>query len=487
MGLTANDVYEIALEAVKKMHEEQGDDLLFPYDRIWLFSSQADRVPSAQRPGPQRRLIKNGFIEPTGEVMRAESAARAGSPTRQYRFGSSLASSRPNPVALKVASTHSHDEAARDVGIEAGLRELHRRIENEGYIFSLAELANFYLALLASPFVILSGISGTGKSLLPRKFAEQTGSGFRSIPVQPQWSDNSDLFGFVPTLSPGTFVEGRLVASLRSAMANPKRLEIVLLDEMNLAPVEHYFSDFLSVMESRRRSGETIITDRLPIELPASDGPWDDLRAAVLPFNLKIIGTANMDETTRGFSPKVLDRAFSIEFDDPELTAFAEAAETPPIPGLLSELIAPLVDGKQPITVNEALQNNQEWFEHIARLLSNVQEILSPAGVKFGFRTRDSILLYLLNWKLLNLKDVISENAALDFCLLQKVLPRVAGAGDLLGTALAKLEDWLMQDRKGTDAESSLGFNGPFVRSAQKARRMRDLLESDGATLYWGV
>ena len=157
--------------------------------------------------------------------------------------------------------------------------------------------------MTVSPLVILSGISGTGKSLLPRKFAKRTNSKFYAIPVQPQWSDNSDLFGFVPTLSPTKFVEGKLIKALRDAHDNNDTLVIALIDEMNLAPVEHYFSDFLSVAETRERKGAKIGSDPLPIELPAVPGaglpdPESDLRGIELPPNLRVIGTANMDETT---------------------------------------------------------------------------------------------------------------------------------------------------------------------------------------------
>ena len=112
-------------------------------------------------------------------------------------------------------------------------------MEAEGYVISAAELANFFLAMAVSPLVILSGISGTGKSLLPRKFAKFTNSRFQPIPVQPQWADNSDLFGYVPSLASGTFVQGKIIDSILGAKRNPGSLAIVLLDEMNLAPVEH--------------------------------------------------------------------------------------------------------------------------------------------------------------------------------------------------------------------------------------------------------
>ena len=365
-------------------------------------------------------------------------------------------------------------------------------MEAEGYLISVAELANFFLAMTVSPLVILSGISGTGKSLLPRKFAKRTNSKFHSIPVQPQWSDNSDLFGFVPTLSPTKFVEGKLIEGLREAHDNPGQLVIALLDEMNLAPVEHYFSDFLSVAESRERKGAKIGSDPLPIELPAVPGaglpdPEADLRGIELPSNLRVIGTANMDETTHTFSPKVLDRAFTIEFDDPDLTSFASGAAAGTATfEVLSNIV---IDPANAISVLEARAASQELFEHIAQRLSEIQDILAPAGIKFGYRTRDAILLYLHFWRQLGLADIMAGYAALDFCILQKVLPKVSGSGEVLTEALKKLASWLQTSADATEAPTGIAaeFAGPLERSHQKVMRMSEILKLDGSTRYWGA
>lgn len=365
-------------------------------------------------------------------------------------------------------------------------------MEADGYLVSSAELANFLLAMTVSPLVILSGISGTGKSLLPRKFAKLTDSIFRAIPVQPQWSDNSDLLGYVPTLSPDKYVKGALVETLLDAKNHSDKLVIALLDEMNLAPVEHYFSDFLSVVETRSRNGAHISTDPLPIELPrVIEGTADvhtELRGIQLPSNLRVVGTANMDETTHVFSPKVLDRAFTIEFDDPDLTTFStlsNATTGPAFPDLAKFVFSE----SNALSVHEARAESEALFEHIAGLLGEIQEILSPAGIKFGYRTRDAILMYLHFWKKLNLKDIITGYAALDFCILQKILPKVSGSGEALAESLKALSAWLAA--RSTELPSSEAtaseFSGPMARSQQKVERMIALLDLDGATRYWGA
>lgn len=364
-------------------------------------------------------------------------------------------------------------------------------MEAEGYMISAAELANFFLAMTVSPMVILSGISGTGKSLLPRKFAKLTRSSFYAIPVQPQWSDNSDLFGYVPSLSSDKFIKGKLIDALVEAKRNPGKLVIALLDEMNLAPVEHYFSDFLSVAESRERKGPTLGSDPLPIELPSlsTSGPDEhaELRGIQLPHNLRVIGTANMDETTHTFSPKVLDRAFTIEFDDPDLTVFA--SETASTGSAFESLAEITIDPNNAISIMEAHSKNLDLFEHVAAWLDEIQSILSPAGIKFGYRTRDSILLYLHFWREMQLSDILAGYAALDFCLLQKVLPKISGSGDTLGKALKGLREWLMarSEPKAEEDGIDLAFVGSLERSLGKVGRMIDLLELDGSTRYWGT
>lgn len=487
MALSNQEVAEVAKAAVVDMLQTYGPDHKFPFDAIWQHVPPDIDIPSNSRPHQSRTLINQRYLEKTGSVTKAASDKRAGSATPEYRFGEALVK---RAVAAPAASTGSQSPSAL-------IQALQQAMEAEGYVISAAELANFYLAMLASPLVILSGISGTGKSLLPRKFAQRTKSSFQSIAVQPQWSDNSDLFGYVPTLSPKAFVEGRLVKSLLEARDNPSKLVIAVLDEMNLAPVEHYFSDFLSITETRARRGASIETDPLPIELPQApiEGPdeFAPLRGIGLPHNLRVIGTANMDESTHSFSPKVLDRAFTIEFDDPDLTVFASEATASA--STFEPLAALIVDVGNAISIREASAASQPLFDEIAQLLADIQNMLAPAGIKFGYRTRDAVLLYMHFWQKLGISNIVTASAALDFCILQKVLPKIAGSGDALAEALAKLQAWLEKDRSGkseADGEAetepaALRFAEPFMRSAKKVERMIAQLDSDGATHYWGT
>lgn len=483
MPLSNDEIFELASAAVRAMHQEHGDDFKFPADLIWQHVPPGADIPSTKKPHQPARLIHEGLLEKTGGLTKALSEKRAGAPTSEYRFG---------PALVARAATTPLATAAGTPTASASLAGIQSLMDAEGYVISTAELANFFLAMTVSPLVILSGISGTGKSLLPRKFAQRTNSIFKAIPVQPQWSDNSDLFGYVPTLSPDKYIKGALVDSLVKAKQNPTKLVLALLDEMNLAPVEHYFSDFLSVAETRVRDGVNIATDELPVELPQAvagqPDPYSDLRGIQLPPNLRVVGTANMDETTHTFSPKVLDRAFTIEFDDPDLTSFASGVTVGGASSFdsLTEIV---IRESNAISVREARTASQDLFEQIAQLLGEIQDILAPAGIKFGYRTRDAILLYLHFWRELNLSDILSGYAALDFCILQKILPKVSGSGEALAESLKNLAAWLdARSKPPEDAEAALAdFSGPLTRSLQKVERMAKLLELDGSTRYWGA
>lgn len=486
MPLSNVQIFDYAVAALRSMLAEHGPNYKFPSDVIWQYIPPPVNVdvdiPSTSRPHQPGKLMRAGYLEKTGGMTRAQAAQRAGSSTAEYRFGPELV---PPAAAPIVGAATSSSEFLK--GVQAAM-------DAEGYLISTAELANFYLAMTVSPLVILSGISGTGKSLLPRKFATLTGSGFNAIPVQPQWADNSDLFGYVPTLSPTKHVDGALTKSLIEAKASPSKLVIALLDEMNLAPVEHYFSDFLSVAETRARVGGRVTTDELPIELPVvvagSADPYAVLRGAVLPPNLRVVGTANMDESTHTFSPKVLDRAFTIELDDPVLTDFSSAGAThgsTPDIDTLGVLAALVIQESNAISIQEARAESQPLFEHIAGLLAEIQEILAPAGIRFGYRTRDAILLYLHFWRKHGLADIMTGYAALDFCILQKILPKVSGSGDALSDALKKLAAWLGARETPQPDDPFPEFSGKLDRSVRKSERMAALLDLDGATRFWGA
>ncbi len=173
-------------------------------------------------------------------------------------------------------------------------------IQSKGFFYEKKDLINFFLSLKTKPFVILSGISGTGKTKIVQWFAESLGATeengqFTLIPVRPDWSDSSDLLGYVNLQ--GEFQERPLIKVLEAADANPNSPYFVVLDEMNLARVEYYFSDFLSVIESRKwKDGKIVTSPVLPESITN--------KHITIPSNVYIIGTVNMDETTHPYFQK---------------------------------------------------------------------------------------------------------------------------------------------------------------------------------------
>lgn len=473
--MTQDKYFDIALKGLKALVKDRGENSTFPFDAVWSYTDE--EVPGTNKPHQAGRLKDAGYLELTGNSTRAETSARAGSPTREYRPGPKLRSQAQVKTAAAPAAT-----------VVNALKGLEKAMAGQGFVVTAGELANFYLALLVSPLVIMTGISGTGKSRLPRLFAELTGSAFASVPVKPQWDDNSDLFGYTSNLNQGVFVPGEITSVLQAATAELTKPSFVLLDEMNLAAVEHYFSDFLSVIETRRRSGATIVTDALPIDLPQTVAGQEDayraLRALYLPPNVRVVGTANMDETTRNFSPKVLDRAFSIEFNEVDLTAFPAANGNQASSDAFRQLGKRLVDLQNPVVVSEGYKDQPQLFDNVAGLLEEVRAILEPARLSFGYRPRDASCLYMWHWKKDGLEELLPYNTAIDYCILQKVLPKVYGQGERLRSALEDLEKWLQ-------GESVLGFEADparaLLRSVEKVKRMRQRLDEEGATTYWGT
>ncbi|BBH22491.1 hypothetical protein Back11_38360 [Paenibacillus baekrokdamisoli] len=369
-------------------------------------------------------------------------------------------------------------------------------IESRGFHFPDDLIENFYLSLKTKPFVILAGVSGTGKTKLVKLFAEALGATslnhqFNLIPVRPDWSDPSDLLGYKDLT--GAFRPGRLSEVLVEASkeSNRNKPYFVCLDEMNLARVEHYFSDLLSVIETQEWRNERIVT--VPLihsdSLNTEDQPI--YGGLAFPDNVYLIGTVNMDETTHPFSKKVLDRANTIEFNYINLEQF---------PGGLTNETA-TVRTTNPFLRSEYLQlidaydRNQELVQKVTAKLVKVNDILEQIHSHVGFRIRDAVCFYMIYNEQF---ELMSEEKAFDLQLLQKLLPRVQGSSSsvkrvllqLLQEAIGKslpIND-LMDDASelyskwkssGQEAEAK------YPLSARKLAFMLRRLEEDGFTSYW--
>ncbi|WP_242220362.1 MrcB family domain-containing protein [Bacillus cereus group sp. BfR-BA-01380] len=344
-------------------------------------------------------------------------------------------------------------------------------MKSKGFYYDKQDIINFVLSLKTKPFVILSGISGTGKTKIVQWFAESLGATegngqFTLIPVRPDWSDSSDLLGYVNIQ--GEFQERPLIQVLEKATENPDKPYFVVLDEMNLARVEYYFSDFLSVIESRKwEEGEIVTSAVLPESIVG--------KRITIPSNVYVVGTVNMDETTHPLSKKVLDRANTIEFNQVKLDSFeflmdAEEVQAKRVSN--SSLTAKFLHLK------ECFQLNKDLVKKVSYILIEINEILEPIGAQVGYRIRDEICFYMAyNEK----SELLSFDEALDYQIYQKILPRIAGSDGRTEEALKKLYE-ICSNREYDGEDIS---KAKYLRSAKKLSHMLRRLEYDGFTSFW--
>lgn len=365
------------------------------------------------------------------------------------------------------------------------LKHVHDYITSLGFRYHFEEIVNFYLSLRAKPFVILAGISGTGKTQLPKKFAEALGfldSQVFHIAVSPDWTDDSDLIGY--TALDGKFISKSLTFAIQKALKEPTKPFFFILDEMNLARVEHYFSNFLSVIETRKRKGDEILTDPL-----LKEEVFISKTEKILPFgwpqNLFLIGTVNMDETTHAFSRKVLDRANSIEMNDIDLNWIKndgqkrESLENIPYSFFSTKYIS---------SVELTLQDKEMISEEM-KFLQEVNQILRKADLHFAYRVRDEIAFYLILNKKYNLID---SDTAIDFQIMQKILPRIHGSSERVQIVLVELLNLLeTKDFRSSSFEFSMlkdkldMSNLQYERATKKILFMLERFDEDRFTSFW--
>ncbi|MGG3041779.1 DUF3578 domain-containing protein [Bacillus anthracis] len=346
-------------------------------------------------------------------------------------------------------------------------------IQSKGFFYEKKDLVNFFLSLKTKPFVILSGISGTGKTKIVQWFAESLGATeengqFTLIPVRPDWSDSSDLLGYVNLQ--GEFQERPLIKVLENADANPNRPYFVVLDEMNLARVEYYFSDFLSVIESRKwKDGKIVTSPVLPESITN--------KHITIPSNVYIIGTVNMDETTHPLSKKVLDRANTIEFNTVNLDYFNFLMD-------VEEKEAEIASNRSLETeylhLKECFKDNEDLVRNISTILIEINKTLESVGAQVGYRIRDEICFYMAyNEK----GKLLSFDEALDYQIYQKILPRLAGSDGRTEEVLKQL--YVLCANEEYDSGNNDALYAKYPRSANKLSHMLRRFEYDGFTSFW--
>ena len=318
----------------------------------------------------------------------------------------------------------------------------------------------YITAIKSKPFLLLAGISGTGKSRIVRELAracwnvnspeyqEHKPKNFEMVQVKPNWHDSSELIGYVSRINGERFVVGPFLRFMVKAIHDPKHPYFLCLDEMNLAPVEQYFAEFLSVIESRQVDEDgVVVTDpvvdyeqteaykNLIDQLFADNDEERNLylkeeggKRLTIPQNLIIVGTVNMDETTFSFSRKVLDRAMTIEMNEVDLYGGLTSRHEQIGKLNFEDLVGDKVEGV------DVYQENREVCNQAIQYLQEINAVLEGTPFKIAYRTRNEFLLYVVNnlpYRKNSQGQEMTQNEvvarALDEITSMKILSRIEG------------------------------------------------------------
>lgn len=363
------------------------------------------------------------------------------------------------------------------------LDKLIAALKTAGLQYDDAFVKRFVCALLAKPFVILTGLSGSGKTKLAQAFAKWIGveNTVLVVPVGADWTNNERLLGFPNALDEKNYVlpDTGVLKFIIDAKNNPNLPFFLILDEMNLSHVERYFADFLSAMESEedvKLHGDEVryASDGMPIEPKLK-----------FPANLFIIGTMNVDETTYMFSPKVLDRAQVLEFrvDKDDIETFLSSPTKPNLGDLAgkgaryAEAFLTLAKERKTKelegTAKDAVKNAlTKFFPGLANL-----------GAEFGYRTASEIVTFVAyyleasGYKPDDDQKSALQNEAIDVAILQKLLPKLHGSRNRLEGVL----DVLITATKGTDEEEEKVY---YALTKEKLERMKMRLVQNNFTSF---
>jgi len=352
------------------------------------------------------------------------------------------------------------------------------RLWKRGMLFSKAQLRDFFALLRTHDLIVLAGDSGSGKTSLIRSVAESIGGRCSVIPVKPNWTGPEDLLGYYNPIE-RSYQPTPFLLALQAAQKEPSVLHFICLDEMNLARVEYYFADFLSLLEQRNGSpviplytsdeerhavvenslflaieSEARSRSGLPESASLEDllmndqangwlhqlGGFKDAESVLLhharlrrslsalvrtptsllfPPNVRIIGAINVDETTHYLSPKVLDRVHVLRFRNPVLMNWEEVESE--VESFDFDMDLPLRLSAQDLGSREDYPPFDRLDGDIAFLARLARRQLDPLGVEFGLRAIRQAANYILQAEIAG----IERKAALNNVILHKLLPKL--------------------------------------------------------------
>lgn len=314
--------------------------------------------------------------------------------------------------------------------------------------FAPEDVKRFFVALKTKPFVILAGLTGSGKSTIVRLFAESVGAttangGFRRVAVRPDWIDQSEVLGYVNPVS-NRFEPGWLAHVAQECQRNPDRMFFVLVDEMNLAPVEQYLAEYLSALEEARSGASDVWLPLYGVgQLPENAADWPD--RLPFPANMFLVGTVNVDETTRALSERVLDRANVLQLN-------VDVSDSHHRPRYRSV---------QPWTVpfeawRRLCRSDPDDRHH--EFLVDVADTLKEIGIGVGIRAHLELERFVAN-----ADEVLEPEVALDLGILQRVIPKIRGFKRDLSPGLETLHDDLVSANCERSARVVASWLAPSV------------------------
>lgn len=343
-------------------------------------------------------------------------------------------------------------------------------------------ITRFVSSLLTKPFVLLTGLSGSGKTKIAQSFVQwisENKSQYKIIPVGADWTNREPLLGYPNGLkheeyiSPDSKALDLIIEA--SKVENSEKPYFLILDEMNLSHVERYFADFLSVMESN--DAINLYSGVVRKDLDDNDVPNE----IFWPKNLFIIGTVNIDETTYMFSPKVLDRANTIEFrvDKENIKSFFDLPSKIDL-SVLESKGASMAKNFLEIAFDNSIENDDYYTNVLVQFFNELKKV----GAEFGYRTAVEMILLI---KKLNIISDVSKNECIDIAVMQKLLPKLHGSRSKIAKVLDALILLCLKDGQAFSIAKSdevLGENILYPISFEKLVRMYKNALDNGFTSY---
>ena len=398
-----------------------------------------------------------------------------------------------NLVQIYKKEISTRPKPPKPVPVKFNYKAFKESIDTANLLLDENLILRFISALLTKPFVILTGLSGSGKTKLAQAFSKwvcESEDQICLVPVGADWTNREPLLGFPSALEKGRYIlpdNGVLSLILEASKeVNQDKPYFLILDEMNLSHVERYFADFLSAMESG---------DQIPLHSNIAEfmNNGEVPSTISIPKNLFIIGTVNIDETTYMFSPKVLDRASVIEFrvSHGEMNKYLSTEgilDLNTIQGLgstMSESFLEISQSKELISSNKELISNS--------LMTFFSE-LKKVGAEFGYRSASEIIRFSSIIKLI--EPSWETSAIIDASIMQKLLPKVHGSRRKLEPVLKTLallclkeefkngNGFKIESLLNSEEEIAVQENISYPVSFEKIRRMHRRLIDNGFTSY---